>query len=426
MTEENDLLVDIVESEHHTRALPVVKYDGIDCSGIKINKTDKHINNEPVYTIDAIYNEDTVVSATINKNTGEIECNIPNDESERKILFDKILSHHIINNGAVKNGMEPLPLILCVALSVANIKDKFRIYYQAGYDYNFDGGRPPDDYYKEMSDGFKKVYNDTDSSEINYIINVLGMPGNGGHIDILTRSNNRDLLFDTQLTNNVDKIPYNEKIRPMYDVVIYKKDMVKNGDYYIEILGFKDGCDESNILVKKQLQGPMSCFLMCLSYIECIKTGKIPEDKIEEYFADGRGQLLVMEQAFNFVNKEQKVFKINDDVLSSCYIDVVDNKSNAFKISDDKKDFVVLNNNSEEKNVTISDVIDINGANEVLELLYTNKLIEKVNELPKEAVCGEGYKEKEVEKNAGVVAPDKEEQVGYKTRNSKDCFCALL
>ena len=278
-----------------------------------------------------------------------------------------------------------------------------------------------------MSDGFKKIYDDTDSSEINYIINVLGIPGNSGHIDILTRSNNKDLLFDTQLTTNDDnKIPYNEKIRPMYNVVIYKEDMVENGNC---TFGFKDGCNESNILVKKQLQGNNSCFLMCLSYIECIKTGKIPESKIEEYFKDGMGQLLVMEQAFNFVNKKQRVFKIIDGILSSYCIDtdgVVNDESNTPNIKDTKKDLLVLENSNTNKNVTISDVIDINGANEVLELLYTNKLIEKVNELPKEAVCGEGYKEKEVEKNAGVVASDKEEQVGYKTRNSKDCFCALL
>ena len=364
------------------------------------NFTNNIVDDDFVYNV--YYDKKVICTVTINKNTGEIECNIPNNESERKILFDKILSH-AINNGAVKNGMEPLSLILCVALSVANIKDKFRIYYQAGYG-NISN---PDELKKNT---FSNVYSGIENCA--HIINIFGEPSNKGHVDILTKSNNKDLLFDTQLD---EKYLFNQLTRPILGVTVYDN----SG-------GFKSGCDESNILVKKQLQGPMSCFLMCLSYIECIKTGKIPEDKIEEYFADGRGQLLVMEQAFNFVNKEQKVFKINDDVLSSCYIDVVDNKSNAFKISDDKKDFVVLNNNSEEKNVTISDVIDINGANEVLELLYTNKLIEKVNELPKEAVCGEGYKEKEVEKNAGVVAPDKEEQVGYKTRNSKDCFCALL
>ena len=390
MTEENDLLVDIVESEHHTRALPVVKYDGIDCSGIKINKTDKYINNEPVYTIDAIYNEEYVIaSTTINKETGVIRSVFPvytnelelgfSGKSVASIICGKILSHHIINNGAVKNGMEPLPLILCVALSVANIKDKFRIYYQAGYGNISD----PD----KSKNTFSNVYSGIENCA--HIINIFGEPSNKGHVDILTKSNNKDLLFDTQLD---EEYLFNQLILPILGVTVYDN----SG-------GFKSGCDESNILVKKQLQGNNSCFLMCLSYIECIKTGKIPEDKIEEYFADGRGQLLVMEQAFNFVNEKQRVFKIIDGILSSYCIDtdgVVNDESNTPNIKDTKKDLLVLENSNTNKNVTISDVIDINGANEVLELLYTNKLIEKVNELPKEAVYGEGYEEKEVEEIA--------------------------
>ena len=319
MAEENDLPINIVEDGSHTGMLPVINYDDIDCSGIKISKTDEYINNEPVYTINAIYNEDIVVSTTINKNTGKIECNIPNNESKRKVLFDRILSH-VINNGAVKNGMEPLPLILCVALSVANIKDKFRIYYQAGY-----GNISNPDELKD--DTFSKVYNGIKNCA--HIINIFGEPSNKGHVDILTRSNNKDLLFDTQLDNQ--SCFYNPFVGPMCGVAIYD-----------------DGgrCNESNILVKKQLQGPMSCFLMCLSYIECIKTEKIPESEIEEYFKDGRGQLLVMEQAFNFVNEEQGVFKIIEDgILSSYCIDtdgVVNDESNTPNIKDTKKDLLVL------------------------------------------------------------------------------------
>lgn len=390
MTEENDLLVDIVESEHHTRALPVINYDDIDYGGIKISKTGK--SGEPVYTINAIYNEEYVIaSTTINKETGVIRSVFPvytnelelgfSGKSVASIICGKILSH-AINNGAVKDGMEPLPLILCVALSVANIKDKFRIYYQAGYDTD------------AQKDTLETMYCNINKNA--HIINIFGsLPNKGGHIDILTKYGEKDLLFDTNLTTlNHEYIPFNSSIELMHNVSIYNND----GS------GFKEGCNMSNILVKEKLQGPMSCFLMCLSYIECIKTGKIPEDKIEEYFADGRGQLLVMEQAFNFVNEKQKVFKIIDGILSSCCIDTdgaVNDGSNTPNIDKGtKKDLLVLENSNTNKNVTISDVIDINGANEVLELLYTNKLIEKVNELPKEAVYGEGYKEKEVEEIA--------------------------
>ena len=412
MTEENDLSVDIVESEHHTRALPVVKYDGIDCSGIKINKTDKYINNEPVYTIDAIYNEEYVIaSTTINKETGVIRSVFPvytnelelgfSGKSVASIICGKILSH-AINNGAVKDGMEPLPLILCVALSVANIKDKFRIYYQAGYDTD------------AQKDTLETMYCNINKNA--HIINIFGsLPNKGGHIDILTKYGEKDLLFDTNLTTlNHKYIPFNSSIELMHNVSIYNND----GS------GFKEGCDISNILVEEKLQGPMSCFLMCLSYIECIKTGKIPEDKIEEYFADGRGQLLVMEQAFNFVNEKQRVFKIIDGILSSYCIDtdgVVNDESNTPNIKDTKKDLLVLENSNTNKNVTISDVIDINGANEVLELLYTNKLIEKVNELPKESIYGGQYGEKQVMEVAGNV-----KQFKINLQSKKQGGCVLL
>lgn len=355
------------------------------------NFTNNIVDDDFVYNVS--YGEKVICKVTINKNTGEIECNIPNDESKRKILFDKILSH-AINNGAVKDGMKPLPLILCVALSVANIKDKFRIYYQAGYDTD------------AQKNTLKTMYCNINKNA--HIINIFGEPSNKGHVDILTKSNNEDLLFDTQLDNQSF---YNPVVGPMCGVAIYDNEGL---------------CNESNILVKKQLQGPMSCFLMCLSYIECIKTGKIPEDKIEEYFADGRGQLLVMEQAFNFVNEKQRVFKIIDGILSSYCIDtdgVVNDESNTPNIKDTKEDLLVLENSNTNKNVTISDVIDINGANEVLELLYTNKLIEKVDELPKEAVYGEGYKEKEVEE---IANDNNVKHFKVNLKSKKQGGCVLL
>lgn len=398
MTEENDLLVDIVESEHHTRALPVVKYDGIDCSGIKISKTDKYINNEPVYTIDAIYNEDIVVSTTINENTGEIKCNIPNNESERKILFDKILSH-AINNGAVKDGMEPLPLMLCLGLFVVGMENKFRIYYQAGYDTD------------AQKNTLKTMYCNINKNA--HIINIFGEPSNKGHIDILTRSNNKDLLFDTQLD---DQNFYNPFVGLMCGVAIYDDNGL---------------CNESNILVKKQLQGNNSCFLMCLSYIECIKTEKIPENKIEEYFKDGRGQLLVMEQAFNFVNEKQQVLKIikNEDSFVPIESDFInrDGEINENYLSNGliNKDMIAQIVNIEEMQRIYNHACVQGHLGMSVYSQYNQNNIINNNHI---TAAYSGYNQNDVEESTDVVVSSKEERVSYdgQLKSKKQGGCVLL
>lgn len=419
MTEENDLLVDIVESEHHTRALPVINYDDIDYGGIKISKTDKYINNEPVYTIDAIYNEEYVIaSTTINKETGAIRSVFPvytnelelgfSGKSVASIICGKILSH-AINNGAVKDGMKPLPLILCVALSVANIKDKFRIYYQAGYDTD------------AQKNTLETMY--CNINENAHIINIFGsLSSEGGHIDILTKYGEKDLLFDTNLTTlNRKYIPFNLSTVLMYNVAIYNE----NGS------DFKEGCDVSNILVEEKLQGPMSCFLMCLSYIECIKTGKIPEDKIEEYFKDGKGQLLVVEQAFNFVDKNQQVLKItkNGDSFISIKSDFI-NRDGEIKenyLSDGliSKDMITQIVDIEEMRQIYNYVNVPRHLGMPMYLQYSQDNIISNNHI---TPAYNRYNQNDVGESTDVVVSSKEEQVSYdeQLKPKKQGGCVLL
>lgn len=237
----------------------------------------------------------------IDKKNGKIISLLPQEEKDKIKIF-KILFKKNMLSFSKKDGFLPLDLILCISM-LYGTNDNLRIFSQdIYYPSGFDGVLEKD------LDIYTNIYNSiTNIKNGGVIVNIFGNIKNQEHINILLKINNdKFTIFDTKTPSS--PVFYTFCNFVLRNLFIQEK-LVDCGTKEIDILKLKKDClllnDKENYF-----QGPKSCFLMVLSFLEICKQNKDFVCKAEEYFKNEAGLFMILQQAMAFISDDKDILNL--------------------------------------------------------------------------------------------------------------------
>lgn len=290
---------DIIAAESRVIEIELVEHLSGEWSGcfeVKINKIDGSV----------------IASTIIKKETGKIVKVQPQNKDERLKIFGMVFSGNMLNFSE-SYGMLPLDLILCISMLYEN-NNNLRLFFQQIYE-----DRITDtDIYRKIYDS---ISSDTAENKTRgIVVNILGIAKEKGHVDVLVKLDNDNFrIFDTAWNS------------PLFDLFY---DIADNLSRSTRLCG-----NENKIfLIDKQcFQGPMSCFLMILSFLEVCEKNPDFLENIERYFKNNVGHFMILQQLLALISDDK-------DILN---LEIEDNGNN-IKISKISSKFI-------SKNKTISE-----------------------------------------------------------------------
>lgn len=249
----------------------------------------------------------------IDKKNGKIISLLPQEEKDKIKIF-KILFKKNMLSFSKKDGFLPLDLILCISM-LYGTNDNLRFFFQDIYCPSGFGSIS-----KNNPDIYTNIYNSiTNLENGGVIVNILGGLETGGHINLLLKTKNDNFkIFDTASASSY--VLYNFCNFILRNLFIQEK-LVDCGTKEIDILKLKKDClllnDKEN-----SFQGPKSCFLMVLSFLEICKQNKDFVCKAEEYFKNEAGLFMILQQAMAFISDDKDILNltIKKGIFSSSII----------------------------------------------------------------------------------------------------------
>ena len=183
------------------------------------------------------------------------------------------------------------------------VNDNLRFFFQDIYYPNgFDG----------VSENDLRVYTNIYNSISNLenggvIVNILGSIKTGGHINLLLKTKDDNFtIFDTET-------PFSPVFYTFCNFVLrnlfIQEKLIDRETEEVDILGLKKDCLLLNDK-KNSFQGPKSCFLMVLSFLEIYKQNKDFVRRAEEYFKNEAGLFMILQQAIAFISDDKDILNL--------------------------------------------------------------------------------------------------------------------
>ena len=237
----------------------------------------------------------------IDKKSGKIISLLPREETDRIKIFRTLFKKNMLSFSK-KDGFLPLDLILCISM-LYGTNDNLRFFSQ-------------DIYYPNGFDGVSKndlrvytnIYNSISNLENGgVIVNILGSIKTGGHINLLLKTKNDNFtIFDTNSASSC--VLYNFCNFILKNLFLQEK-LIDRETEEVDILGLKKDCLLLNDK-KNSFQGPKSCFLMVLSFLEIYKQNKDFVRRTEEYFKNEAGLFMILQQAIAFISDDKDILNL--------------------------------------------------------------------------------------------------------------------
>lgn len=237
----------------------------------------------------------------IDKKSGKIISLLPREETDRIKIFRTLFKKNMLSFSK-KDGFLPLDLILCISM-LYGTNDNLRFFSQ-------------DIYYPNGFDGVSKndlrvytnIYNSISNLENGgVIVNIFGNIENQEHINLLLKINNDNFtIFDTET-------PFSPVFYTFCNFVLrnlfLQEKLIDRETEEVDILGLKKDCLLLNDK-KNSFQGPKSCFLMVLSFLEIYKQNKDFVRRAEEYFKNEAGLFMILQQAIAFISDDKDILNL--------------------------------------------------------------------------------------------------------------------
>ena len=242
-----------------------------------------------------------IASVEIDKKNGKIISLLPQEEKDKIKIF-KILFKKNMLSFSKKDGFLPLDLILCISM-LYGTNDNLRIFFQdiccpSGFG----------SISKNSLGVYTNIYNSiTNLENGGVIVNILGGLETGGHVNLLLKTKNDNFkIFDTASASSYVLYTFcNFVLRNLF----IQEKLVDCGTKEIDILKLKKDCLLLNDK-KNSFQGPKSCFLMVLSFLEICKQNKDFVCKAEEYFKNEAGLFMILQQAMAFISDDKDILNL--------------------------------------------------------------------------------------------------------------------
>lgn len=237
----------------------------------------------------------------IDKKSGKIISLLPREETDRIKIFRTLFKKNMLSFSK-KYGFLPLDLILCISM-LYGTNDNLRFFFQDIYYPNgFDG----------VSENDLRVYTNIYNSITNLenggvIVNILGSIKTGGHINLLLKTKDDNFtIFDTET-------PFSPVFYTFCNFVLrnlfIQEKLIDRETEEVDILELKKDCLLLNDK-KNSFQGPKSCFLMVLSFLEIYKQNKDFVRRAEEYFKNEAGLFMILQQAIAFISDDKDILNL--------------------------------------------------------------------------------------------------------------------
>ncbi len=278
--------------------IPLSRSGGISACGGFIQKTrivyftDEESNLE-YFKVSIEDNANNVIASTvIEKKSGKIVKVEPQEEKNRLEIFNILFYRNMLDFSSNK-GMLPLDLAICISMLYGN-DNNLRLFFQQAYVTY----QPIEQQSTQSIESvfYNNICDSVDKKEIGKIVNIIGFPNNYGHVDVLIKLSDKGFkIFDTSGPNSLFYLIEDTIENLLKNKKGIELDKNKNEIFIIDENGF---------------QGPMSCFLMIISFLGVCKNNQDFLTKIDKYFENNVGHFMVLQQLLCLIDNDKDILKL--------------------------------------------------------------------------------------------------------------------